>query len=228
MVTEKEHFFARIGNKEIFLKDQKRYRDAIKLQEWFPPFNDLSAPFEHMLMYTAFSCYEFFHSNGYRIPRAAWESKGVSPSLMSYHGWVYAFYAKQDCPLYIGETGRTIKVRFNEHEKGRYKKTLSWWSDWDDVKILPCPNKSMRKIFESLMGMAGGYCKNKAQPPEVDNILEDVILSLLLLGYDDEGLPKFPNHEISSSVNTLRALLDHQLERELLEYKLSKNSGCDV
>jgi hypothetical protein len=78
--------------------------------------------------------------------------------------------------------------RFDEHSK----KKQPWWSDWLAVKVLPCPIKSTRKLFESLIGVGGGYSANKMQPAGIDNIFDDVIISLTLLGNETNTPPTFP------------------------------------
>ena len=175
MTIKKDHFYSRAGGKYMSHKDQKACRDIIKLHGMLSCFNSKASPLENLLFNTATAIYEFFHANGYSVSRVRWDNKEVSPDLMSYCGWLYAFYGEQEYPCYVGETGRTINLRFGEH-----KRSAPWWPDWKNVKILPCPNKSVRKVFESLVGLAGGYYENKMQPAEADNILEDIILSLLL------------------------------------------------
>jgi hypothetical protein len=159
-------------------KHQPKVRAALEQRCALLPFHDEAAPFEDYLFGSATSLYAFFHTNGYKILRAEWTQGTISPPLRAYDGWIYAFYGEEDYPIYVGETGRTFIARFDEH------KEKSWWSNWKAVKVLPCPNKAMRKVFESLIGLAGGYQFNKMQPAGDDNLMNDIILSLLSLGND--------------------------------------------
>jgi len=172
--------------------DQKNLRAELEMRGVLAEFHDTATPLESSIVDTASCLYEFFHSNGYIILRSEWIEKTIVPALSNYEGWVYAFYGDDDSPIYVGETSRTFMERFTEH-----KKKQPWWSCWKRVKVLPCPNQSMRKVFESLIGLAGGYVANKMQPAGGDNIFDEVILSLLLLGNDDGTLPTFPNKMIS-------------------------------
>jgi len=149
---------------------------------------DMAQPLEHALFSSASSLYEFFHANGYMILRTDWEQTHIPNAPRSYLGWVYAFYGVDDFPLYIGETGRTFAARFAEHEADGQP----WWPHWRAVKVLPCPIQSIRKIFESLIGLAGGYTANKMQPVGVDNLLDEVVYSLVLLGNKGSSPPIFP------------------------------------
>ncbi len=199
----KDNRSPRAGVQSINPKKQKKARSVLYKGGVLVPFNDSAAPLETMLVGSAFCLYDFFHENGYAIFRNEWESKKVHPALRSYVGWVYAFYGDDDFPIYIGETGRSLTRRFAEHMK-----TQDWCIGWRRVKVLPCPNQAMRKIFESLIGLAGGYHGNKAQPTGADNILDDTILSLLYLGNDNNRLPAFPNEGISTHLADVRSRID--------------------
>ncbi len=181
---------------------QPKVRAALEQRCALLPFHDLAAPLEDYLFGTATSLYAFFHTNGYKILRPEWTHGTISQPLREYDGWIYAFYGEDDYPIYVGETGRTFIARFDEH------KEKSWWSAWKAVKVLPCPNKAMRKVFESLIGLAGGYQFNKMQPAGSDNLMNDVLLSLLLLGNDRNQPPKFPNQEILNSIELVSAHLE--------------------
>lgn len=173
------------------------------------PLSDSAAPLETVLVGSAFCLYKFFHENGYAISRSEWESKRTNAALRSYVGWVYAFYGEGEFPIYVGETGRSLARRFAEHTRSQ-----DWRSDWMWAKVLPCPNQAMRKIFESLIGLAGGYHGNKAQPTGADNILDDILLSLLYLGNDNERSPIFPNESISTHLDDVRARIDALLSNK--------------
>ena len=67
----------------------------------------------------------------------------------------------------------------------------------------------MRKVFESLIGLAGGYEANRMQPSGGDNIFDDVILSLLLLKNDTGDPPNFPNNMVRDNVEMLSDLLSN-------------------
>ena len=165
--------------------------------------DSLAAPFENSLFCTATSVYEFFHSNGYRLKKAEVLGRTVSQALMSQRGWVYAFYGPKEAPIYVGETQRTFMKRFKEHRKKQ-----NWWSDWTEVKVLPCPDQTMRKVFESLVGLGGGYLANKAQPAGGDNLLDEMLLSLIALGNNNNELPSFPNKQIFDQVELVRHYLE--------------------
>lgn len=182
-------------------EDQKKLRAKLAMGGALSKFNATATPLESSIVCTANCLYEFFHSNGYMMLRSEWDKNTIVPVLRNYKGWVYAFYGDEDSPIYVGETGRTFMKRFAEHNE------QPWWSYWERVKVLPCPNQSMRKVFESLIGLAGGYEANKMQPTGADNIFDDVILSLLLLGNDDDTLPTFPNKMVFDQANLLLNLL---------------------
>lgn len=167
---------------------QKRLRAGVANRPNLPRLYDRATPLETSVVFAATNLYEFFHLNGYQVTRNDWATKTTADALLRYRGWVYAFYGDEEFPIYVGETGRTLKHRFCEHEK----KDPAWWGHWTAVKVLPCPDQSIRKVFESLIGLAGGYKANKLQPAGADNIFDDVILSLLLLGNDNNRLPIFP------------------------------------
>ncbi len=161
----------------------------------------LSAPLEESIFGTAGILYEFFHSNGYMVRR----NEKISQALSDHQGWVYAFYDKQDVPLYIGETKRKFVKRFDEHS------TKRWWPYWDRVKVLPCPDRAMRKVLESLVGLHGGYLENKSQPLLGENAFDDVVLCLMQLGNDEDALPTFPNNMVRNQANSLLDLLGPEL-----------------
>ncbi|WP_272545882.1 GIY-YIG nuclease family protein [Burkholderia cepacia] len=181
---------------------QEKCRAYLEGQGALVSFNAQRDPLEALIVGAASCLYEFFHSNGYLIKRAEWDNRKIVRPLLSYKGWVYAFYGENDNPLYVGETHRAFKKRFGEH-----KKKAPWWRDWTRVKVLPCPNQSMRKVFESLIGVAGGYSANKAQPLGPDNIFDDVILSLLVLNNDVDERPEFPNDMVRDNAEAILALL---------------------
>lgn len=162
--------------------------------------NNEAAPLEHLLFGTAECLWVFFLSNGYTITRSEWKSKKLHPVFEKFEGWVYAFYDENDVPLYVGETGRTLPKRLKEHMKKQ-----AWHSIWAKVKVLPCPNQAVRKVFEALIGLAGGYLANKAQPSGSDNVLDDTILSLIYLGDENNPLPCFPNDMIRDHINIVRS-----------------------
>ncbi|WP_296508408.1 hypothetical protein [Rhodoferax sp.] len=180
--------FSPIPGTVLSAEQQQKLRLELASSGKFSEFIDMAQPLEHALFSSASSLYEFFHANGYMILRTDWEQTHVPNVPRSYLGWVYAFYTIEDFPLYIGETGRTFAARFDEHEKDGQP----WWPDWHAVKVLPCPTQSIRKIFESLIGLAGGYAANKMQPVGVDNLLDEVVYSLLLLGNKEKCPPIFP------------------------------------
>ena len=43
------------------------------------------------------------------------------------------------------------RARFEEHEKEESKEW--WWKSWTGVKVLPCPDQSMRKLFTTTRGV---------------------------------------------------------------------------
>lgn len=189
----------------LSVEDQKKIRTGLEQHGVLVGFNKQAAPLEHLILGATSCLYEFFHSNGYMIRRSEWESETIVPVILSYAGWVYAFYGEDELPLYVGETSRGFQARFTEHRD----KGVEWWSNWTGVKILPCPDKSMRKFFESLIGLAGGHVANKMQPPGGDNIFNDVILSLLLLKNDAGELPNFPNDMVRDNVKMLSVLVSN-------------------
>lgn len=162
--------------------------------------NNEAAPLENLLIGTAECLREFFYSNGYTITRSEWKSKKLHPVFEKFAGWVYAFYDENDVPLYVGETGRTLPKRIKEHMKKQ-----AWRSIWAKVKVLPCPDQAERKVFEALIGLAGGYLANKAQPSGGDNFLDDTILSLIYLGDENNPLPWFPNDMILCHIKHVRS-----------------------
>lgn len=180
-------------------EDQKKLRAILASSVDLRKIHATATPLESSIVGTADCLYEFFHANGFILLRSDWDDETIVDRLQNYMGWVYAFYGEGDSPIYVGETGRTFMDRFTEHND------KPWWSYWERVKVLPCPDKSMRKVFESLIGLAGGYAANKTQPTGGDNIFDDVILSLLLLGNNDHTLPTFPNENVS---NQAKLLLD--------------------
>jgi len=172
---------------------QKKERDKLASEGAYSWTDGSAEPLNTMIVGASLSVYNFFHDNGYMIIRDDWKSSGINPALAAYVGWIYAFYGDGDTPLYIGETKRAFGTRFKEHQRKKQK----WWPHWTRVKVLPCPNQSVRKIFESLIGLAGGYIGNRAQPEGVDDLFTDIILSLTALGNDAETKPIFNNETVS-------------------------------
>jgi len=165
----------------------------------------LSAPIEECIFGTAGILYEFFHANGYEVRR----NEVITPALAKHRGWIYAFYDEHDVALYIGETKRAFSTRFNEHcDK-------SWWPDWDRVKVLPCPDAALRKVFESIVGLGGGYLANKSQPLIGENAFDDLVFCLLKLGNDECNLPRFPNDMIRNQTCSLATLLGMEVDDPL-------------
>ena len=103
----------------------------------------------------------------------------------------------------MGETGRDFISRFSEHKRNK-----EWWPHWAAALVLPCPRQPIRKIFESMIGLAGGYGANRAQPQAGDNMLDDIILSLIFLGNDNNRYPDFPNEMIKNDLMLVRSCLD--------------------
>lgn len=207
----RDHRSVRDDCPALSVDDQLELRRAIEAGGILSCINDEAAPLENLLFSSAASTYEFFHSNGYMLLRSELAQKTIAPALQSYVGWVYAFYESaatpighEDKPLYVGETGRTFAERFKEHSVDSPR----WWISWGKVKVLPCPNQAMRKVFESLIGLAGGYSENKNQPPADDNILDEILLSLLALGNNNNELPRFPNQMISVQNDHLVQLVE--------------------
>lgn len=180
------------------MKDEDAYNVIARLRS-------LSAPIEESIFGTAGILYEFFHANGYLVQR----NEEITPTLLDHQGWVYAFYDKQDTPLYIGETKRAFFMRFDEHCN------KDWWPHWDRVKVLPCPDLALRKVFESIVGLGGGYLANKSQPLIGENAFDDVVFCLLKLGNDEGNLPTFPNNLIRYQINSLSILLGTQIDKPL-------------
>lgn len=168
-------------------KEQRLMRKQLERRGALHRFHQHAGPLEQRLFSSAHNLYVFFHDNGYKITKGDWDAGAINASFLRYRGWVYAFYGDEELPIYVGETGRTLKHRFFEH-----KKRANWWEHWAGVKVLPCPNQSIRKYFEALIGLAGGYNANKQQPVGPDNIFDDILLSLLLIGNDKERPPIFP------------------------------------
>lgn len=188
----------------LSVEDQKNRRTGLAQRGVLVSFSSQVAPLENFITGSANCLYEFFHSNGYMIRRAEWNQQTIAPALLNYVGWVYAFYGEGELPVYVGETGRGFQNRFTEHSR-----CAPWWPLWTGVKVLPCPDQSMRKVFESLIGLAGGYEANRMQPSGGDNIFDDVILSLLLLKNDTGEPPNFPNNMVRDNVEMLSDLLSN-------------------
>lgn len=188
----------------LSVEDQKNLRTGLAQKGVLVGFNKQVSPLENLISGAASCLYEFFHSNGYMIRRAEWDQRTIVPALLNYVGWVYAFYGEGELPVYVGETGRGFQDRFTEHSR-----RATWWPLWTGVKVLPCPDQSMRKVFESLIGLAGGYEANRMQPSGEDNIFDEVILSLLLLKNDAGELPSFPNNMVRDNAKMLSDLLSN-------------------
>jgi hypothetical protein len=188
----------------LSVEEQRELRGGLECRGALVGFHKQVAPLENFITGVANCLYEFFHSNGYLIQRAEWDKKTIPPVILNYTGWVYAFYGEDELPIYVGETKRGFGERFIEHCKCK-----EWWPHWTGVKVLPCPDQSMRKVFESLIGLAGGHVTNKMQPPGEDNIFDDVILSLLLLKNDADELPNFPNRMVGDSATMILDLLSN-------------------
>lgn len=188
----------------LSVEDQKNRRTSLAQRGVLVSSNSQVAPLENFITGSANCIYEFFHSNGYMIRRAEWNQQTIVPALLNYAGWIYAFYGEGELPVYVGETGRGFQDRFTEHSR-----CAPWWPLWTGVKVLPCPDQSMRKVFESLIGLAGGYEANRMQPSGGDNIFDDVILSLLLLKNDTGDPPNFPNNMVRDNVEMLSDLLSN-------------------
>ncbi|WP_165645976.1 GIY-YIG nuclease family protein [Bordetella bronchiseptica] len=185
-------------------EDQKNLRTGLAQRGVLVSFNKQVAPLENLISGAANCLYEFFHSNGYMIRRVEWDQRTVVSTLLNHVGWVYAFYGEDELPVYVGETGRGFQDRFTEHSR-----CAQWWPFWTGVKVLPCPDQSMRKVFESLIGLAGNYQANRMQPSGGDTIFDDVILSLLLLKNDAGEPPNFPNNMVRDNAEMLSDLLSN-------------------
>lgn len=175
---------------------QQELRREMERRGMLRRFNKLIAPIEQLIAGAASCILEFIHSNGYLVRRHEWESEGVGSALQNYNGWVYAFFNAEDEPIYIGETSRTFGERFREHST---KKAI-WWSDWRAVKLLPCPNQSVRKIFESIAGLSEAFVGNKLQPPIEGDIFNDILLSLMLLGSDGNSPIDFLHENVEINI----------------------------
>lgn len=183
---------------------QKAARTHIAIQRAVSMMQTAASPLEMSIVSTAGSVYEFFHSNGLKITRKEWDENTIIPDLATYAGWVYAFYGTG---VYVGETKRTFKKRFREDS------VRDWWPDWRNVKVLPCPEQTIRKLFESLIGLSGGYTANKAQPAGKDNIFDDILASLLLLNNNNNEPPDFPNQMILDQAEHVKFECSLALER---------------
>lgn len=204
MTIKKDKRLSRLNDPVIPAKHQQAAIAELRRRGILAHFYNQAAPLENSLIGLVTSIYEFFHSNGYNILREDWDKNTIPEHLQNFSGWVYSFYGEEDFPIYVGETGRKFITRFSEH-----KKKQSWWSSWNAVKVLPCPSKPIRKIFESLIGVAGGYNANQIQPVVGDNIFDDVILSLLILRSENNQLPIFPNETISNDLDLVSCSLEH-------------------
>lgn len=180
------------GSKSAQAKLRDGYAAALAQRGVLAGLHDCAEPFEKRIVHTASQIYEFFHANGYALEQADWLAGKIDAPLARYKGWVYAFYGVSDVPIYVGESGRTFVARFREHEKKQKQKSNAWWPSWTRVKVLPCPDQTMRKVFEALIGLAGGYEANIQQPRAGDNIFDEILLSLLILGNNHKRLPIFP------------------------------------
>ena len=183
------------ASKSAQAKARAELASALAHQGLLTKLHEQAEPFETRIVQTSTQLYEFFHANGYALEKLNWELGKVDYALSRYEGWVYAFYAESDVPLYVGESGRTFSERFQEHEKKQKQKANAWWPSWKRVKVLPCPDQAMRKVFEALIGLAGGYQANIQQPQAGDNIFDEIIISLIHLGNDHQRLPIFPASE---------------------------------
>lgn len=201
--VKKDNKSPRVGVESMSPDQQKKFRSELAQIGALALLNDTYRPLENLLYGSATCVYEFFHANGYIVLRSQWDSKNIHSALHSYVGWIYAFYGDGDTPIYVGETDRTFVERFKEHAKNK-----SWWSIWTRVKVFPCPDVTTRKVFESLIGLAGDYGANKLQPPPGDNILDDVVLALLALGNEDNSMPEFPNKMLVDQVNLIQINID--------------------
>lgn len=185
-------------------EDQKNLKLELLKRGGLVGLNNQLAPLENLILGAAECLYDFFHTNGYLVRRAEWDKQIITPALLNHFGWVYAFYGDDELPVYVGETGRSLRDRLREH-----KKFAQWWPHWIGVKVLPCSDQSIRKIFESLIGLAGGYQANRMQPTGKDQIFNDVLLSLLMLKNDTNDLPNFPNEMILDTVDMLSKFLSN-------------------
>lgn len=177
---------------------RSRPMSRIAAQDGIVKLRPLSEPLDYLITGSAGILYEFFHANGYMVRRHDWPVQALS----AHRGWVYAFYAK-DVPFYIGETSRSFGERLDEHSRD----DKLWFAQWDLVKILPCPDKALRKILESIVGLYGGYSENKMQPMLSETAFDDVTRCLLELGNDTGTVPTFLNEQIRDHVNGLSDLL---------------------
>lgn len=186
------------GNLEIpaSKREQEKLINGVKSGKGSVARHHLIAPLDSLIHGATMCLYEFIHSNGYMIKRTEWENNIIAPSLKKFRGWVYLFY-EGDTALYVGETGGTLAVRFGTHRRN----AVNWWPHWVGVKVLPCPNATVRKMFESLAGIAGGHVCNMAQPPLEGETFDEVICSLVAIGNDGNNPICYLHKDVEAAVD---------------------------
>ncbi|OFZ15345.1 MAG: hypothetical protein A2X86_17675 [Bdellovibrionales bacterium GWA2_49_15] len=197
---------------EKMIKKEKKYAKEL-IKAW-----GNAEPLEKFLVGAVLSLYEYFHSNGFHITKNEWNNYSHIDSVVKKHsGWVYAFYQKNDTPLYVGETKRTLRQRFNEHQRSRKN---DWWKTWNSVKVLPCEEVSSRKFFESCIGIAGGYSMNKLQPAQGRDVLSSSLLGIidlkkrisntspLLRHHNEKDLIKIPHKHVCGNLTLIKSIYE--------------------
>lgn len=173
-------------------------------------------PLEAMIRGSAFSFYSFFLTNSFNISRADWSTRNkVDTALLSHAGWIYAFYGDDfEYPVYVGETNRTLKKRFDEHKKNP---KCTWWNDWDVVTVMPCELQSHRKFFEAILGAAGGYRGNQQQPLFDQDFLVPLLLGLTDLKTRSNATRKkiqVPHSRIMDDIELIKTIYELALRKD--------------
>lgn len=158
-------------------------------------------PLEQLLLGTSAALFELLHSNGVTLARHEWEGQRSASQIGSGRGWVYAFYKDRDYPVYAGETGRRLKERIREHS------AQEWWTLWTELVALPCPDKAMRKVFESLITMSDSFQYNRLQPTGGDTIFDEVFVAWESIPGNESRAMVFPNQVVCNYVSVATDLL---------------------
>ncbi|PMZ05651.1 hypothetical protein C1Y08_27950 [Pseudomonas sp. FW306-02-F02-AA] len=67
-------------------------------------------------------------------------------------GAVYAYFDKEGQALYVGVTGRTIKMR--QHDQTSPHKKTTWWDRWETVRFIQISSETDRLTLELLLILA--------------------------------------------------------------------------
>ncbi|MDD0841424.1 hypothetical protein [Pseudomonas sp. Gutcm_11s] len=99
---------------------------------------------------TAEQAQQWFESQSIVLTKE--EFGGRSPKGTSPKCGVYVYYGADAFALYVGQSGRRIKLRLHDQTSPHAQKP--WWSNWTDLRFLAIENETDRLVLELLLILA--------------------------------------------------------------------------